>query len=146
MIKVVAVLETMWDWEQQTSGAGYRQAPRFFRINPRNHSGRRLYKLIGPDAHLLVTEACKELATHANQHGKPDPDWLYGNLVMLEPFDILLVCGLVARQTYQRCGYHLTSVADVVYMPHPAARQWTRQMIDDYTAQIERIKNVKFSA
>jgi hypothetical protein len=31
--KVVAVLESMWDWRQMTSGAGYKEAPRSFRIN-----------------------------------------------------------------------------------------------------------------
>ncbi|KKL93991.1 hypothetical protein LCGC14_1869190 [marine sediment metagenome] len=95
--RVVAILETMWDWRGQTSGAGYGEAPRYFRINPQNHSGRRLYKLIGPDAKMLVTNACRELGKSAKDHGKPDPDWLRDNLQRLDNkmggFDTLLVCG-----------------------------------------------------
>jgi len=70
--RVVAILETMWDWRGQASSAGYRQAPEYFRINPSNHSGRRLYKLIGPDSRLLVTNACRELVSSAKHHGKGD--------------------------------------------------------------------------
>ena len=139
MIRVVAILETMWDWRAMTSGAGYRQAPRYFRINPQNYSGRRLYKLIGPDAKLLVTEACRELATAANKHGMPDPAWLCENLQLLDHrCDILLVCGKIAQRTYASCGY-VPGKARVIEIPHPAARvYWTKQTIAETAADIQR--------
>jgi hypothetical protein len=95
--KIVAVLESMWDWRQMTSGAGYAEAPRSFRINPKNYSGKRLYRIVGADADLHVTNACRELVGSASEHGKPDPAWLRENLDLLAPFDVLLVCGKVAR-------------------------------------------------
>jgi hypothetical protein len=109
MMRVVAILDTMWDWRGQTSGAGYGQAPPFFRINPDNHSGKRLYKLVGENAQLLVTNSCKELATHSRQHGTPDPEWLAKNLAEIElnrddsvPMDLLLICGSVAKGHIRR--------------------------------------------
>lgn len=159
MTRVVAVLETMWDWRQMTSGAGYREAPRYFRINPDNFSGRRLYRLVGPDARLLVTNACRELATSAKGHGTPDPVWLGENLHILDSpraafdnvpravalsaeaelvprIDVLLVCGKVAQAAYKACGY-VPAKAGVIEMPHPAARAvWTRAFIDETVARI----------
>lgn len=136
---VVAILETMWDWRGMTSGAGYGEAPRYFRINPQNFSGRRLYKLIGADAKLLVTNACRELVRSAKQHGTPDPAWLADNLRTLDGdrVDILLVCGKVARQTFAACGYK-PRAATVLEIPHPAARRvWTREFIDNVAARIQ---------
>lgn len=144
LLKVVAILETMWDWRGMTSSAGYREAPRFFRINPQNFSGRRLYKLIGADAQLLVTNACRELASGPNHHGKPDPQWLADNLAEIEvrhpkaaTIDVLLVCGKVAQKTFQQCGYK-PQAARVIEIPHPAARRvWTQQYIAQISSQIQ---------
>lgn len=132
--KIVAVLDSMWDWRQMTSGAGYQDAPRHFRINLDNHSGKRLYRIAGADANLLVTNSCRELCGSARQHGTPDPAWLAENLRLLEPFTVLLVCGKVAQATYRESGYS-TSVS-VLELPHPAARMWTHAMLDDATAKV----------
>ena len=142
-MRVVAILETMWDWRGITSDAGYHQAPRYFRINKDNYSGRRLYKLVGPDVRLLVTNACRELATSAKGHGKPDPEWLAENLQKLEnidrPFNLLLVCGKVAQGAYKKCGY-TPAQANVLEIPHPAARtHWTRPTIKETSIRIQEI-------
>lgn len=116
-----------------TSGAGYKEAPRAFRINPLNYSGKRLYKIVGPDTHLLVTNACRELCASANHHGKPDPVWLRENLERLE-FDVLLVCGKIAQATYAQSGYQFDRVIE---MPHPAARMWTKAMIEEMAQRVK---------
>lgn len=118
----VAILDTMWDWEAKTSEAGYAEAPRWFRINARNHSGRRLYDWLG-HRNLLVTDACKELVTHAKGKGKPDKDWLRNNLAELWPFELLLVCGRVAQATYELSS--APHPCRIIECPHPAARAWT---------------------
>lgn len=156
-MRVVAILETMWDWRGMTSSAGYVEAPRYFRINPENFSGRRLYKLIGPSARLLVTNACRELVTGPKHHGKPDPVWLGENLRLLDGvggelpgggivtddkwrIDCLLVCGKVAQQTFKQCGYAPKS-ARVIEIPHPAARAvWTREFIEQRAREIQAAK------
>lgn len=138
--RVVAVLETMWDWRSMTSGAGYREAPRYFRINPNNYSGKRLYKLIGP-ARLLVTNACRDLASHANGHGKPDTGWLRENLEILDRHQsiaVILVCGKVAQACYRECGFE-PARATVFEIPHPAARgPWTKATILENADRIQR--------
>jgi hypothetical protein len=84
-----------------------------------------LYKLLG-NRKFLVTNACKELVGSPNHHGVPDPQWLSRNLRRLT-FDLLLVCGKVAQQTYRNCDYQTT--AKTLFMPHPAARNWTAEQI-----------------
>lgn len=144
--KAVAVLDTMWDWEAKTSSAGYVQAPRFFRINPRNHTGRRLYWFLGYDPSrllrppvpgmncaedcwsLIVTDACKELVTSASGRGKPDKAWLKQNLSELWPFDLLLVCGKTAQATYEQAW--APRPCRIIEMPHPAARTWTAESLE----------------
>lgn len=128
---VVAVLDTMWDWRGATSAAGYGLAPRYFRINPNNFTGRRLYKLIGPLNKLLVTDSCKELVSSPKKHGTPDPQWLSENLQIinaLRTIDILLICGKVAKGTFEQISY-VPEKARVLYIPHPAARVWTKERI-----------------
>jgi hypothetical protein len=127
---IVAVLETMW---------GYRtgRAPRYFKINPLNASGRRLYKLVGEQnkERLLLTNVCRELVTKAKHHGKPDPDWLAENLIRLDP-DIILVCGRVAQKTFKECGY--VPLRKPIYMLHPAARNWTKARLREVQRKIQK--------
>ncbi len=153
-MRVVAILETMWDWRGMTSGAGYREAPRYFRISPENYSGKRLYKLCGPNARLLVTNACRELVSGPEKHGKGDTLWLSENLMILDGvggtlpgggivpdsewrIDALLVCGRVAKETYRKCGY-VPKAARIFEFPHPAARMfWTSEKIAEIAGQIQ---------
>ncbi len=125
--KIVAILESMWDWRQMTSGAGYKDAPRYFRINPNNFSGKRLYRIVGNGVNLVVTNSCRELCASASHHGTPDPKWLRENLEILAPFDVLLVCGKVAQATYNKSGHEY---ARKIEIPHPAARMWTHAMLE----------------
>lgn len=112
-----------------TSKAGYvEEAPRYFRINPGNFSGKRLYRIVGVEADLFVTNACRELCCSANHHGKPDANWLRENLEILAPFDLLLVCGKIAQATYAKSGYEFKNKIE---MPHPAARMWTHAMLEN---------------
>lgn len=127
--KAVAILDTMWDWDARTSKAGYKEtAPPYFRINGNNHSGQRLYKLLG-HTDLLVTNICKELADRASGLGKPDYHWLAVNLFAMK-FELLLVCGNRAKNTFEQAvrktqlRQHIKN-SRVIMMPHPAARIWT---------------------
>ncbi len=131
MALVVAILETMYDWRGMTTGAGYMEAPRHFQINPRNHSGKRLYRLIGTGHDLLVTNACRELGRSAADHGKPNPAWLKENLdqLAIQKPRLILVCGRVAQSTYMQSGFVLGDGALALAIPHPAARSWTKELL-----------------
>lgn len=120
---IVAILDTMW-------GGSFRigRAPRYFKINPKNKSGNRLYKFVGPENHdrLVVVNACQELVSCATQHGKPNPEWLAENLRRLSPA-VILVCGKVAQKTYLASKYE--AKGPIFYLNHPAARTWTKKQL-----------------
>lgn len=115
----------MWDWRNCATSAGYRErAPRFFDINPNNHTGRWLHKWLRGFDEFKVTNACPQLVSSAKGRGKPCKEWVRENLQLLSPFDVLLVCGKVAQETYSRLS---AGNARVIEMPHPAARFWSNQ-------------------
>jgi hypothetical protein len=123
--RCLAVLETMW------GGSG--KAPGIFRINPDNFTGRRLYWFLG-HKDLWVTNACRELVSNARLHGTPDPEWLSTNLKRLS-YDLLLVCGKVAQQTFEKCG--VRPPGRILLMPHPAARTWTRASLGHWQKVVQ---------
>jgi uracil-DNA glycosylase len=139
-MRVLVVLDTMW-------GDQPGRQVRFFPINPNNHSGKRLYKLLGfsADQNLWVTNACRYMTDHATKHGKPDTSWLYQNLERFKP-DFVLVCGNVANKCYEDMCYRFgEEFGKVFHIPHPAARTWTKESIR-MTArrirkQLRRFKN-----
>lgn len=117
-MKIVVVLEVMW-------GMPGDPPRRWFRINPYNHSGRRLINIIGR-SDFIVTNACPDVVYSAKGRGKPDADWLARNLAALKP-DVLLVCGRVAHTTFK---YSMVpSSTEVIALPHPAARNWSKAKI-----------------
>lgn len=121
---ILVVLDTMWG----TPG----RAPRTFRISPHNHSGRRLYRLIG-HSDFKVTNACSVQVGSPNHHGTPDPEWL-ANTLRTTHYNLLILGGRVASDTYARCGY--VPACKVLIMPHPAARTWTSGLIAQWQQRI----------
>lgn len=104
------------------------KSPGWFRINPKNHTGRRLYWFLGHDD-LWVTNACREQVAKATLHGTPDPEWLASNLKRLT-YDLLLLCGNISQETYLKCGYR--PECRIVAIPHPAARMQTKELLEEY--------------
>jgi len=147
-MNVVALLESMWGWRGYSSEG---DVIRYFRINPENLSGRRLYRIVG-NHNLLVTNSCRECQATANDHGKPDPKWVESNLAFLkgQGMDLLLVCGKVAKETFLKTSfapYHRSENGHVIliepvkhiFMDHPAARRWTNEGLDEIHERIERM-------
>ena len=135
MKTIVAVLDTMWGSEEG-------KAARYFRINPENHSGKRLYKLVGPRNHLVVTNACREMTNSSKKHGLPDSSWLEENLKRLEKksqIDVLLVCGKVALKAFENMLY-MPKAKEILYLPHPAARNWSKKMLSKTAKKIQKEK------
>lgn len=132
MLKIVALLESMWGWRGY-HGEG-EEAPRFYRINRENFSGRRLYRICG-DANLIVTNSCRTIQRSANHHGRPDPSWVTENLTKAhaDGCNLFLVCGRVAQDTYTSAGLQFPNV---IKMDHPAARRWTNEKLDLLKAEI----------
>lgn len=155
-MKIVALLDSMWGW-RGFNEAG-EDAPRYFRINPDNHSGRRLYRLVGTRS-LLVTNCCRVVQPHANSHGKPDPKWVIENLTFLrkEGMGLLLVCGKVAQETFS-IGTGFKEIGGIYPFPsgevslpgmgsdkfdylcidHPAARRWSNEKLNAVALEIDQ--------
>jgi len=122
-VEWLVVLDTMW------GNAG--DAPRFFKINPENVTGKRLIKLLG-HTNFLVTNVCREQVAYANQHGKPDSKWLQENLAK-GSYTKLLICGKTARECFE--SLESRPDCETVFISHPADRRWTK-------AKIEETKNL----
>lgn len=119
------------------------RGPRWFQINPQNYSGRRLLRWTGLDS-ITVTNACPQCVTSARGRGTPDPEWLRENLYQLcwhvgdRPADAVLVCGQVAQRAVNAVSVELPSHTRLVYLPHPAARVWSRAADEAVRAELER--------
>ena len=139
---VIVVLEVMWGWKSKTTGSGHSEkAPSWFVINPLNHTGKRLYYFLGKDWKGVVTNACPELVSSAKERGRPDIVWLHNNLADLQPFDLLLVCGRVAQKTFaKKSSWYKRGDERVIYIPHPAARGWTKKGLERTKKLIASIK------
>jgi hypothetical protein len=120
------------------------EAPRWFSINPLNHSGKRLYWLTGlKPGELWVTNCHSMMGTHSGFHGKPEHKWLRENLLALpRSMDdtLLLICGRVAQKTFEGIGLNFDSWEHKIrYFKHPAARTWTRKELDKTQKRIKEI-------
>lgn len=141
----LVILESMWGWRDPGSVGS--RAPHWFPINPENHSGKRLHRILGADPEersVWVTNACPGVQRTAKDHGTPDPERLRTNIIKF-PGDIgwLIVGGKVAEATLARAVL-LDKTRDVphgrfalreklansngFFMPHPAARWWSKEM------------------
>lgn len=117
MSRVVAVLEVAWGG----------RTGHWFKINPYNYSGSRLYEMLGHED-LLVTNACPQIVRRPDERGTPDPRYLNDNLQKMLPFSLLLVCGDVAKKTLAQCRNQIT--VRTLFMPHPANRSWTKSGLE----------------
>ncbi len=131
----LAVLQNMWGPE--------RRAPLAFRINPRNHSGRRLYRLT--EGHnLWVTNSSSVCAPAAHIKCAPDDRFLLKALARRK-WEVVLVCGKQAQEAFKRVinmdfldvdtNEDLSKIIYdykpfIVFMPHPAARSLTNKLMD----------------
>lgn len=110
----------------------------FYTSNPRHHgelaplwwypadssvSSRNLRKMVPPSSDILCINSCPYIVESANHHGVPEPLYVADLLRCLEPFDCLLVCGNVAKQTFKRSPYK--GEHPILYIPHPAWRAWS---------------------
>lgn len=128
MKRIVAVLAVQWGYPGD-------QVEPWFHINPINHSGRRLIKLVGHGG-FKVTNACPDIVYRADQQGTPDPAWLRHNLRCLRP-DVVLVCGSVAQATFERDM--VGPRTKVFKLPHPAARTWSKALIAQWAKRLQRV-------
>jgi hypothetical protein len=125
---IVVVMAVQWGYPGD-------RVQRWFRINPANHSGARLIRLIG-HGDFFVTNACRDIVYNASEQGTPDPEWLARNLKALEP-DVVIVCGKVAGSTFH--AEMVPTATHIIHIPHPAARMWSKKLMARYTKLLQGV-------
>jgi hypothetical protein len=70
----------------------------------------------------------------ANVHGVPEPLYVASLLRRLEPYDLLLVCGAIAKSTFRLSPYK--GEAPIIFIHHPAWRAWSAGLINEVQQQI----------
>lgn len=118
----IVILEVMWGAPDG--------ARTLFQINPKNHSGRRLYKIM--PGRFLVGDACPGIVASPNMRGVPSVehlesvfDYAIGRGYTLP---VVVIGGKIARATFEAMP-HKPGIKRVMFMPHPAARAfWTKEI------------------
>jgi len=123
---ILAILQNMWDPART-------EAPNVFRINPRNHTGKKLYFICGQHE-LWVTNSSSKCAPCAKVRLPPDLLFLR-RAILRRDWDCYLVCGNQARDSVHRLlakdmeVLKQMKIKPVVFMPHPAARMITNRLL-----------------
>ena len=118
-------------------GAERGKAPLFFKINPRNRSGAKLYRIT--QGHSLVVTNTASICGHSPDDHQPiDQAHLMRALDRLRKgigIDLILVCGNQAKEAWNALPAEYRSGPHII-MPHPAARNLTNALLDDIKATI----------
>jgi len=83
---------------------------------------------------LLCINSCPYIVQSANHHGRPEPMYVAELLRRLVPYDVLLVCGAIAKATFRASPYK--GYAPVLFIHHPAWRAWSTSLINEVQQQI----------
>lgn len=138
---VLAVLMAAYA-DHRTANVLNLRPPRFFVIDPQNHSGKRLYR-VTDGWHLRVTNACPQWGTDPSHRGRTCLDSLERSIYARE-WDALLVCGKQAHaavdQLLERDPQFRYEYGDrIVRMKHPADRTLSNVDMDTAATQLNAI-------
>jgi hypothetical protein len=133
-MKILVVLQNMYDYSNME-----RKAPLLFRINPLNHSGKKLNKLI-EDLFWVTNSSSILSGTGARSKTGIDKEYLQRALNYYQ-YDIIIVGGNQAKKAFNLCDYK--GKANILFMPHPATRDMTNEFFDKLKIVVKVLKKVK---
>jgi sugar/nucleoside kinase (ribokinase family) len=119
-MRILCILQNAW---------GDRSLPVVFRPNPRNKSAKVIRKMVGD--HVFHFANTTDVVTPtAKGKPKPNPAHFKKVIAMIREYDMVLVCGVQAKETVHA---HLDAIEavgrPVVFVPHPASRSLSNQQI-----------------
>lgn len=117
---VVALLDSFYTSSPRHWGT---LAPLWWYPGDSSVSSRNLRRMVPPGAEILCINSCPYIVENANKHGKPEPLYVASLLRRLEPYDVLLVCGNIAKATFKQSPYK--GYGCILFIPHPAWRAWS---------------------
>ncbi len=130
-MKILCILQNAWGWD----GSEHAEAMRlFFRVNPRNKSGKRMYGICeGHD--MYFTNASTTITATASGKGKTDIENLK-EAVKAQEYDLYIVCGSQAAEAVNKISEeHINGV--IIFMPHPASRNLTNKLCYEVKSLIQ---------
>lgn len=128
-MRVLCILQNAW---------GDRALPVVFHPNPRNKSARVIRKMVGdhPFHFANTTDVITPTAK-----GNPKPNFVHFQKVcnFLREYDLILVCGVQAREVVQKYFWHRFEDAGVpvLFVPHPASRSLSNEQIAAISTEID---------
>lgn len=129
-MNIVAILQSMW-------GPRRERAPLFFRINPQNRSGAKLYTVTQGHS-LVVTNTASICGDSPDDYQPIDLAHLTKALDRLRKgigIDAVLVCGNQSKEAWLALPAKYRTTPHII-MPHPAARNLTNVLLHDVRAML----------
>jgi hypothetical protein len=121
-VLVVALLDSFYTTDSRHHGT---LAPLWWVPADSSVSSRNLRRIVPLGWEVLCINSCPYIVEGANYHGKPEPLYVASLLRRLEPFDCLLVCGNIAKNTFRLSPYKGSH--PVIFIHHPAWRAWSNR-------------------
>lgn len=116
----------------------------FFRINPRNKSGKRMLNICG-DNNVYFANVCPTVTEVSNGKGKTDLAHVK-QIVFAQEYDLYIICGEQAKKAIGAAfeGSAGLNNKSVIFMPHPASRSLTNNLCKAVKTFIEEKGYQKF--
>jgi hypothetical protein len=138
-VLAIALLDSFYTNDPRHHGT---LAPLWWHPGDSSVSSRNLRKMLPQDGgssswDLLCINSCPYIVQSANHHGRPEPMYVAELLRRLEPFDCLLVCGSIAKNTFRLSPYKGSH--PVLFIHHPAWRAWSTVLINEVREAIASV-------
>lgn len=118
-IKILCVLQNAYSDNQRL------RAFPFFKVNPRNKSGKRMIKICGEDNDMFFSNVCPDIYTNPKDKGKTDLEHLK-SVLKSQNYDLYVVCGSQAEEAVEKVINQIKK--PIIFMPHPASRSLTNKL------------------
>lgn len=131
MIKILCILQNAW---------GDRELPIIFSPNPYNHSARVIRKIVGKEKHFWFANTTNVVTKTAAEKAKPDFKHFDKVIRSIYTFDLVLVCGVQAKQTVEQFSERIANTkVPILFIPHPASRSLSNVRCEEISKQINEI-------
>lgn len=91
-----------------------------------SHTGKRLREALPDDCKVKIRNSSPHVGSVSSSNFPPDLDYVRSEIRKIKP-DVILACGVNARIAVE----NVEVTVPVVFMPHPAYRQLSKQMTLD---------------
>lgn len=102
------------------------------------HTGKRLKEMIPDDAEIIIRNSSPQIGDVVSSNIPPDWEYIAGQIEMID-HDVILACGKNAREGVSKALSFAAYRPRVVYAPHPAWRQLSKQGTTEIRTRIMEV-------